>query len=66
MQALIGCGSHSNDTAKSRYRLIEGEGFPLRVADGAAAFFDEQDSGRKIPLVLRLDGEGSLDATCGD
>jgi len=33
----------------------------LRVADGAGAFFDEQDSGCEIPFVLRLDGEGSPD-----
>jgi len=35
--------------------------FPIRVADGAGAFFDEQDSGCEIPFVLRLDGEGSPD-----
>ncbi len=61
-QVLIGCGGHCDDTMKLRYRLIEGEGFPGRVADDAATFFDEQDTGREIPFVFRFDGQGGLDA----
>ena len=62
-QPFVGSGGDSDDTMKHRCRLIEDEGLPSRVADRASAFFDEQDSGREIPFVLRLDGEGSLETT---
>ena len=65
-QVLVGRGSHGNDTTKRRCWLIEGEGFPGRITDGAATFFDEQDSGREIPLVFRLDGQDGLDTTGRD
>ena len=65
-QILIGCGGHSDDAMKPWRRLIEGEGLPGRITDGAATFFDEQDSCREIPLVFRLDGQDGLDATGGD
>ena len=61
MQVLVGGGGHSNGAMKSRCWLIEGEGFPGRITDGAAAFFDEQDSGCEIPFVFRLDGQDGLD-----
>ena len=62
-QTFVGRGGDSDDTMKHRCPLIEDERFPGSVADRASAFFDEQDSGREIPFVLRLDGEGSLDTT---
>jgi hypothetical protein len=65
-QILVGRGGHSDDAMKPWCRLIEGEGLPGRITDGAATFFDEQDSGRKIPLVFRLDGQDGLDSTGGD
>jgi hypothetical protein len=65
-QVLVGRGSHSNDTMRHWCRLIEGEGFPGRITDSAATFFDEQDSGREIPLVFRLDGQDGLDTTGSD
>src|SRR5580765_1599477 len=65
-QVLVGRGGYSNDTMKPRCRLIEGEGFPGRITDGAATFIDEQDSGREIPLVFRLDGQDGLDTTGSD
>ena len=65
-QILAGRGGHSDHATKPRRRLIEDERLPGRVADGAATFFNEQDSGCEIPFVLRLDGQGGLDATCGD
>ena len=45
-QVLVGRGGHSDDAAKPRCLLIEDEGLPGRVADGAATFCNEQDSGR--------------------
>ena len=65
-QVLVGRGGHSNDTTKPRCRLIEGEGFPGRITDGPATFIDEQDSGREVPLVFRLDGQDGLDTTGSD
>src|SRR5437867_10821347 len=65
-QVLVGRGGHSDDATKPRRRLIEDEGLPGRVADGATTFLAEQDSGREIPFVYRLAGEGCLNATCGD
>src|SRR6185295_14202487 len=60
---LVGRSGDSDDTTKNRYRLIEDERLPDCVVHGAATFFDEQDSSGEIPLVLRLDGEGSLNTT---
>lgn len=65
-QIFVGCGRHSYDAMKHRYGLIEGEWLPGRVADGAATFFDEQDSGREIPFILRLYRQDGLDTTCGN
>jgi hypothetical protein len=45
-QILAGRGGHSDHATKPRSRLIEDEGLSGRVADGAATFFNEQDSGR--------------------
>ena len=66
MQILVSRGGHCDDATKPRRRLIEDEGFSGRVANGAAIFFDEQDSGREIPFVFRLNSDGGLDATGGD
>jgi hypothetical protein len=62
-QVFVGHGGHSDDATKPRCRLIEGEGFPGCIADGASAFFDEQDSGCEIPLIFRLDSQDGLDTT---
>ncbi len=48
-----------------RQGLVEDEGFPCSVADRSAAFFDKQDSGRHIPFMFWIEGEGGLDtASC--
>jgi len=66
VQTPVGCGGYSDNATKCRCRLIEGKRFPARIADGAAALFDEQDSGREIPFVFRLDRQGGLDTACSD
>lgn len=65
VEAFVSCGGDSDDAAKLGCRLIEDEGFPVRITDDAAAFFDEQDSGCEIPFVFRFNGQGGLDAAGG-